>query len=382
MDNLQNNNKPPSLLQQSSIFLLPSELLCEIFSLVAIRGPSQLSHALFVCKHWYNIIVDDQKLWSTIILDRDFMDRLYHSSAYFNKADAYIRACLDRSAPFPLDVTLDNFCERIDESVSEKKPYRSVLNRLFKSGEPRHIQRCRSLSWYIQNSLYEIPLISSLLPLSLERLEYLSVRDFSIESDLFKHFPRCPRLKEVQLVDHFEGTSPHYFLAHDYTHVEKLTFASDSGWIDHDIPYIENFRGIHTLVLEGVTLTYSFVEKVENTSIVNLHSLKTLKLFGSIPLNIMRRINAPLLNRVDIATVAVQGSHSLDIVPLELLQSVTIMSISIHPSRSSTPFHPRHLQRVICGAPSLTCLTGTSAIGELLAGEEWFGERNIVYNCI
>ena len=141
MDNLHRNDQPSSLLQQSSIFLLPSELLCEIFSLLASRGPIHLCHALFVCKHWHNSILNDQKLWSTIILDQHFVDRfdLRASSRQFGKADAYIRACLERSAPFPLYITLNRFFETIDGHFPDREASHSIVHRLFKYGEPHHI---------------------------------------------------------------------------------------------------------------------------------------------------------------------------------------------------------------------------------------------------
>jgi hypothetical protein len=53
-------NPVAALLQQSPIFLPPTPSL----------RPLQLRHALFVCKHWYNAIISDQKLWSTITIDR------------------------------------------------------------------------------------------------------------------------------------------------------------------------------------------------------------------------------------------------------------------------------------------------------------------------
>ncbi len=381
------NDQPSSLLQRSPIFLLPSELLCEIFSLFASRGPLQLSNAIFVCKHWYNVIISDQKLWSTITLDRDFVDRfkLHSSSAQTRKADAYIRACLERSAPFPLDVTLNELFENMDLS---KGPCRSILRRLFKFGEPHHIQRCRSLSWYIESTLYGSRFtLTGLLPPSLERLEYLFLKNLNFKNDPLSRFPQSPRLKEVHLINHLEGTSPHYFLDRDYNNVEKLTYTCDTGWIDYDIPYIQRFHQIHTLVLEDAASLstslsrkslYSLLEEVENTSIAHLHSLETLKLIGLIPLYIMRRLHAPILKNLDITT-GNTALHSLHIVPLSLLQSV--VSISICHRGPSTPPIFQHLRRVVCDAPSLACLTGTLEIGELLAAEEWFRERNIVYKC-
>ena len=377
-----------SLLQRSPIFHLPSELLCESFSLFASRGPLQLSHAIFVCKHWYNVIINDQKLWSTITLDQVFVDhfKLHSSSAQTRKADAYIRACLERSAPFPLDVTLDKLFENMNDLGG---PCRSILDRLFNFGEPRHIQRCRSLSWCIESTLYgsRQPLLD-LLPPSLERLEYLFLKNLEFDNYYLPCFPESPRLKEVHLVNHIEGTPPYYFLGRDYNNVEKLTYTCETGWTDYDIPYIQRFHQIRTLVLEDAASLspslcrkppYTQLEEVENTSIAHLQSLETLKLIGLIPSYIMRRLHAPILNDLDITT-GNNALHSLHIVPLSLLRSV--VSISMCQKGLSAPPVFQHLRRVVCDAPSLACLTGTLEIGELLEAEEWFRERNIVYKCI
>ena len=223
--------------------------------------------------------------------------------------------------------------------------------------------------------------VPTLLPPFLERLEYLFMKDFTFEGDPSIRFPQCPLLKEVHLINHLDRASPNYFLDGDHTSVERLTYTCDTGWIDHDIPYIQIFHGIRTLVLEDASpaspFAYTLLEAVENASIAHLNSLQTLKLVGLIPLEIMRRLHAPILRRVEIAAGAcAPQSHSFDTVPLELLQSVTEMDIFISFSGSSTPLDP--LRRVICGAPSLIRLTGIHEIGELLAGEGWFMERNIV----
>jgi len=382
IDSLRGNNQLSSLLQQSPISLLPSELLHEIFSPLASQGPFQLRHALFVCKYWHNVIVSDKELWSTIILDEEFVDRfkLRDSWAEISRAGAYIRACLDRSAPLPLDVILNG-----SPGYNRRTDVCSVLDVLFNSGEPRHIQRCRSLSWCIGYPLSDVPVISTLLAPSLERLEYLFLKGSTSQSNPLIRFPQCPRLKEVHLFNYFDGDSPNYLLDRDHTHVEKLTYACDTGWMDVDIPYIQCFHGIRTLVLEDPSPDSSseYQLEVEDTSIAHLHRLERLKLIGLIPLEIMQRLHAPILRRVDIAAGnSAPQSHALDTIPLSLLRSVTEMSISICLSDSDTPPNPQHLRRVICGAPSLTSLFGTFEIGGLLVEGGWFRERNIVYHCL
>lgn len=391
MDSLHGNDQLPSLLQQGPISLLPSELLREIFSLLAIQGTFQLRHALFVCRHWHNVISSDKKLWSIITIDVEILDRfkLHSRSAETKRVGAYIHACLDRSAPLPLDIT-------ISAPLGDTGGGHccSVLDQLFDYGEPPHIQRCKSLSWDIQYSYGDIPVLSIMLPPSFEWLEYLFLNDFTFKCDPLIRFPQCPRLKEVHLVNYHNETSPNYLLDRDHPHVEKLTYTCCIGWIDYDIDYIQKFHGIRTLVLEDAppdfALAYISFDEFEDTSIAHLHCLETLKLIGSIPLDIMQRLHAPMLRRVHIVTDnSALRSHVLDTVPLVLLQSVTEMGLSICPSEisiclsdSEPPLDPQQLRRVICGAPSLTSLFGTFGIGELLAGEGWFMERNIVYKCI
>jgi len=232
----------------------------------------------------------------------------------------------------------------------------------------------------------DMPVVASLLPMSFERLEYLFLKDFTFEPVSLISFPECPRLKEVHLVNHFNGISPDYFLKRDHTHVERLTYSCSKVWIDYDIPYIQYFRAVRILVLEDAnchsSYTYLALKEVENTSIAHLHFLETLKLIGSIPLAIMLRLRAPSLRRVEIAAGnSAPQPHALATVPLVLLQPVTEMGISICLSDSETP-DPQQLQRVICGAPSLTSIFGSFRIGELLAGQGWFRDLRVVYHCV
>ena len=133
----------------------------------SLASPTEPRHALFVSNHWCDDIVSDQELCSTIILHRNFADRFnFHSrSALISRAGTYICACLDRSASLPLDVTLSAPSEDIGGVLCG-----SVLDPLllFNPEEPRHIQRCRSLSWYVNIS--DVSEVSALRPASLQRL--------------------------------------------------------------------------------------------------------------------------------------------------------------------------------------------------------------------
>ena len=72
---------------------------------------------------------------------------------------------------------------------------------------------------------------------------------FRIRSVPDIHFPQCPRLKEPHLISHLDGAPPKYSLDRDGNHVEKLTYACNTEWIDYDIFFIQWFHGIRILVL-------------------------------------------------------------------------------------------------------------------------------------
>ena len=246
MDSLHGNDQLSSLLQQGPISLLPSELLRETFSHIAIQGSFQLRHALFVCKHWHNVIVSDKKLWSTITIDVEIQDRFELHSIWLeiDRVGAYIRACLDRSAPLPLDITISAPFENWRRGHCG-----SVLDQLFNYGEPPHIQRCKSLSWEIPYLYMDMPVVSTMIPPSLERLEYLFLKDFTFERDPLIRFPQCPRLKEVHLVNYYNETSPNYLLDRDHPHVEKFTYTRRKGLQRHS--YAVRVRGPCTHVRRG-----------------------------------------------------------------------------------------------------------------------------------
>ena len=146
-------------------------------------------------------------------------------------------------------------------------------------------------------------------------------------------------------MNHFEGTSPRYFLAHDYTYVEKLTFACavDSSRNDPTFLAFKFLWNSYTSI-GGRHLDIHIHWRGRTSALPEGPETVRINSFGH-----YAGIDAPILSRVEIAPGAVMQSHSRDIVPLELLQLVTVTRISVHPSDSSISTHPQHLRRVICG---------------------------------
>ncbi|KAG8802577.1 hypothetical protein FRC18_007519, partial [Serendipita sp. 400] len=80
---------------------IPDDLLIMIFSHLVFPDPRQIDRLLFVCRHWYSVVVNTPVLWSVI-----------HVSLRPNTQDpllwaAYCRSCIQRSRASPLDIAID-----------------------------------------------------------------------------------------------------------------------------------------------------------------------------------------------------------------------------------------------------------------------------------
>ena len=132
-------------------------------------GAAFVRKPLWLDRGSWAIVANEKVVSDQVVNNRtpsDVVDRfnLHSSSAQISRAGPYICACLDRSAPFPLDVTLSAPFADINKVL-----YCSALNPLFNSEDLHHIQRCRSLSWYV--NFRDTSVVSALCPTSFERLQ-------------------------------------------------------------------------------------------------------------------------------------------------------------------------------------------------------------------
>jgi len=316
---------------QIGIHSLPPELLSDVFSYLSSDTPLRLQHALFVCYFWYNTIIHNPNLWSTIRIDREFFARFFPShSSHSARAEAFTRSCLERSASVPLHIILDELIDPNDKHEAMERI--ALVSQILEVGNIAHIRRCVSLSWTMVKADLETSSLGKVFPKELEMLEALHISGFDVhQNDLVSHFPKCPSLKEVHLVNHIESNDRPYFPDEDFARVEKLTFDNESAWIGHDISCISRFRSIHTLVLRDLSAATgrrtNWYLSSNVLPMARLPSLQKLRLVGSIILGLLCRFDVPSLQEVQVEDDWL-GNHSLWEIPSGVLRSVTSLFAS------------------------------------------------------
>ena len=292
------------------------------------------------------------------------------------------------SSPLPLRITVHDMsvykCPEPYELVS------LVMNILVRNpGELEDLfQRCRSLSWFICKGIARInlnlvtctPTSASLPALELPALEYLTISDLRITDELHgARFPRLPRLKEVNLINHSGRWTP-FFHDDDFARGEKLTLEV-SKWSNDDLICIGRFRSIRTLVLRG--MWYNNGPRWEWSSIgVELPLLEALVLHGRVEEKILALIEAPGLKRMQFEQNT-YGRDSLFAKNLRLLvQPVEYLHLWLSPHIHATS-RVEELGELIDGAPSLIGVFVSRWMEQRLREYKWTdATRNLRFSLI
>jgi hypothetical protein len=320
--------------------LIPFELLGEIFSYMSNDGPLQLRHALFVCRHWYHSVVNHAKLWCKIALDESFFRRFHHGSM-LGRGEHFICLCISRSGDLPLHLVVSGRTVSLN-SLLRLSHIRNVLHHLARwqtpSGEYA-ISHLESIHWRLNDDKEEISLLCTYLPAQLPRLKVLSVRSLYLLNHSHNtrvHFPQCPQLQEVHLVDHFENRP--YFPDEIFARVRLLDYTGSGGrgWSRYDVTCIGRFAALHTLVLRDVG-TPTEVPPRPGTilgTLVELVRLRILRTVGSVPGIIFYNLDAPTLQTLQFQSNA-SGCDSLATFGTpSMIQNVQNLYLSITGPRS------------------------------------------------
>ena len=369
---------PSSIQRRGSAHCLPSELLSETFLHLSNEGALQLRHALFVCRFWYNVIIHNPNLWSTIKIDQEFFVQFPPERSAL--AEAFIHLCLERSSPIPLHITLNKIIDP-NGTRGAAMERMALVCRMLGAGNPVHIRRCVAFSWVMMDPDLETTSLGKVFPKELEMLQSLYIKDFLLdEVEPISCFPKCTSLKEVHLVNHTESHDLPYFPDDDFARVEKLVFANKTAWMNYDIPCISRFRSIRILVLHDLSAAddkpsyyISALIQDDEDSVALLPSLQRLELVGLILRRFLCRFDVPSLQEV-LVEEDISGRHSLADIPSGILQPVT--SIVVTSPSSSTSSWSQELRKVtnITNAPSLKTLTLPSRIDKALGKKGWYIE--------
>jgi hypothetical protein len=286
---------------------MPFELLGEIFHHLCLNGPLPLRHTLRVSKSFYNAAIHNPYLWSTISLDVQFFE--YFRNRSYDEADTFLEQCLRFSGVTPLHLKLDfeslyTLEPGTHYSVWNDTPpitdLHSRLRRLLQTlgkVEFSAFERCASLVWCHSFGQSLTDAVLELLPERLPSLKYLHLSRFDTPSSR-EQFPECPILTVAHLSANY--LVPPHFWGTNFSRVTSLTFAEDSLWVWYDIVTLSLFPTIQHLAIcsfkDSGTPRYSG----RFDSVVHFLHLRTLKVTGTVPMEVLAQLKAPVLEELHI----------------------------------------------------------------------------------
>jgi hypothetical protein len=290
---------------------MPFELLGEIFHHLCLNGPLPLRNILHVSKSFYNAAIHNAYLWSTISLDVQFIE-YFHNRPY-DEADTFLEQCLRLSGTTPLHLKLDfESLYALEFGIlcsvwTDTPPITDLHSRLcgllqtLGKVEFSAFERCASLVWCHSLGRKLTDGVLELLPERLPSLQYLRLSRFDTPSSR-EQFPECP----ILTVAHLSGNYlvPPHFWGTNFTRVTSLTFTEDILWVWYDIVTLSLFLNIQHLTIcsfkDSGTPQYSSDNQIGMIDVVHFLHLRTLKVTGTVPKEVLAQLEAPVLEELHI----------------------------------------------------------------------------------
>ena len=310
---------------------LSFDVLGNVFQPLAVEGPLQLRRVLHVCKAWHSAVMLHCTLWTSIAVDRNFTT---HFGNYSAVARTFISHCVQRSGALPLSVEFDMTKGEIpsaarDKSNEEGWSSRVALPILLRHFREIHIfDRCISLKWDANFTDFETlaPFLHPTLPV----LRHLSIKNFFPVTDSkvnLSLFPYCPRMTMVTMSNYTENLPP--FSPEDVANVKTLIYHNTAQWVACDIPAIERFSSLRSLVLAtgdfghiGDTMdvppsysSWRYRATDDPDCVITLPLLTFLHIHGEVPNAVLKRLDAPSLSNLHITADYSKHRHSMLIIP-------------------------------------------------------------------
>ena len=240
--------------------------------------------------------MQEAALWSSIRIDRE-LHQYFDKFRVFNKAQAanFVSLCISRSKSHPLSIIHDFTSHGIWSNMAGETVKTDLFPLLGILIGPlgQHALRWQSLEW---DSLIHVSEIISILPPHLPQLKYLRLYLFQWDQQNNLTFPPCPNLELVELHEHQEYARQLFSECHSHTIKELLV---ECKWVWHveDLLYLTSFRGILRLTLCSNQGAHDRVGTTQEK--IHLPQLKSLRLQGCLPLDILALLSAPSLNKVE-----------------------------------------------------------------------------------
>lgn len=291
---------------------LPSEILSMIFSQYLLNNPRLIRRLLFVCRRWYNIVVNDPTLWTVITLNIKHNEKDLEEMAY--QLEPYVKACLKHSAKLLLDVeincaSLRSWRQQLDDTLLSAlmdyfphandyiltdwvngQDWYHFAQSLDEGDMPGHYShfmglldclnsndiknRFGSLNIILPDDADDDDISAEVLQNvtgSMPNLRVLSLAGGTIQ-DRRPVFKNLLSLRSLQFSDHgtFELIDPLPLRLHRLDFCER--------WSDKTVPILNSFKDLVTLKVHFESSQYLFPE--DQFAALNLHKLESVHLAG------------------------------------------------------------------------------------------------------
>jgi len=356
--------------------ILPIELFFQIFHHLGVDdGPLGLGGALFVCRLWNTIILNDSHLWTNLVFNRTFIEQLGPSPLRLLN---YIERCSALSGDQSIHISVDiaAFYEHLypDEARTRQPDQQIVAStRLSLLTIARAMARAGSFRGRIHSLVFlgghapssPLRIITSvmieLVKETLQHLELQRCRDNATGG--IASFPRS-----LETVTILEPDWEHSLAHNGLVSARQLTFQRVSSWRGEDLTYLSQYQSLTELRLiwspVGVDYPSFVVEAFQNLNIgeytrhsVLLPSVTTLYMRGAIPFHILDPLNLPALTMIEVR------NHDF-LQPLSTIHSTTlhhtITKLAVRFTPATTDGWSDTLSSVLAGASQLQTLVVSS----------------------
>ena len=296
--------------------ILPVELFSQIFHhLDVVDGPLGLGGALFVCRLWNTIILNDSHLWTNLVFNRIFIEKLVPSPTRLLN---YIERCSALSADHFIHISVDiaAFYHHLhpDQTRAPHPDQQSIAFSLLtiaramaRAGSFRG--RIRSLVFSGGHAPYSpLRIITSvMIDLVKERLQHLELR--RCRDNAIGGIVTLPKSLETVLL--LDPDWEYSYADNGPIPARQLTFQRVSSWRGEDLTHLGQYQMMTELRLIwspiGADEPSFVVEPDQNSPIgeytrhsVLLPSVTTLYIKGAVPFRILDPLNLPALTMIDV----------------------------------------------------------------------------------
>ena len=298
---------------------LPTELLIQIFHHLDVAdGPLGLRGALFVCRLWNTIILNDGHLWTSVVFNQTFVKQLAPDPA---KLLNYIEKCSalsgDRFIRVSVDIAAIHDYLHPDGTPTQQ-PYLQCFGstRVLLLTIARAMTRAGTFRGRVRKLVFSgghapapvlqaitTSVMTALVKEHLQHLELHRCRGNAIGSIV-----RVPRsLETVFLFEPIGG--PDSGASSGPIRARQLTFQRVSSWCGEDLKHISLYQSLTTLCLissptsVGDLIVAAFDDLTiseHNRHSVLLPSVTTLYITGCIPFRILDPLNLPALTTIEV----------------------------------------------------------------------------------